>query len=144
MFTLSNKLRGFTLIELVIAMGILILVFTGTVTLIVMVVNLAMSTRIQTEAVALTQRGLTETITKYRANPNDYDPANLCPTSVNLGNQNNISISCTINNPDVVQAQGDGFDEDNFVNIVIISTWTPKGSTGPISYNLVQAIRKGF
>lgn len=52
--------KGQTLIEVVVALGILALVFTGTITLIVQVVNLELSAKNRTEAVTLAQRKLTE------------------------------------------------------------------------------------
>lgn len=48
--------KGQTLVEVIVALGILAFVFAGTVTLIVQVVNLELAARNRTEAVALAQK----------------------------------------------------------------------------------------
>lgn len=52
--------RGQTLIEVVVSLTILIFVFMGTITLIINTVNLTLSSRDKTEAMALAQKSLTE------------------------------------------------------------------------------------
>lgn len=56
-----NK-KAFTLVEVIVALGILALVFSGVVSLVFRVVNLEVGARRQTEAVALAQGILAEKI----------------------------------------------------------------------------------
>lgn len=58
--------KGFTLVEVVVALGILTIVLAATVTLIIGVVNLALVARDKTEATALVQKGLSETISRIQ------------------------------------------------------------------------------
>lgn len=55
----TKKNKGFSLIEMVVALGILVMVLSGAVTIIVSVVNLNLLSRNKTEAVAFAQDGVT-------------------------------------------------------------------------------------
>lgn len=142
----SKKKKGFTLIELVVAMGILTMVFAGTVTLIISVVNLAMSTRTKTTVVALAQKGLAESIREYRMNPAPTGN-NLCSSlfdSLPLDDAPEISdISCIINpDPDPAWNFSDGYSYENFTKIEVTVKWTAKGAQTSQSYKLVQTIKR--
>lgn len=58
---LKNK-KGLTLVEVVVALGILAVVFSGTVTLVLNVTKLAMTAREKTLVTALAQRGIANII----------------------------------------------------------------------------------
>jgi prepilin-type N-terminal cleavage/methylation domain-containing protein len=130
----SRGKNGFTLIELVVAMGILTMVFAGTVTLIIAVVNLAMSTRTKTEVVALTQKELTNTIVSYRQTPTQ--PIGCASISVQ-----SLNIQKCIDSPPLSDL-GDGFDSMGYVKITINTTWTDRSAPTPQTYTLTQTVRK--
>lgn len=54
----SKKIKGLTLVEVVVALSIFAIVFSGTATLIISVVNLAMISKERTEAISYAQKGL--------------------------------------------------------------------------------------
>lgn len=56
----TSQKKGFTLIETVVALGILTIALTAAITLIVNVVNMSMLTRDKTEATALMQKGISD------------------------------------------------------------------------------------
>lgn len=58
--------KGFTLVEVVVALGILAMVFAGTVTLIVKVSSLGLASRDRTTAVGLAQGKMDEVIANYQ------------------------------------------------------------------------------
>lgn len=58
----SKRVKGMGLVEVVVALSILTIVFGGTVTLIVNVVNLAVTAKQKTEAITYAQKGLAEKI----------------------------------------------------------------------------------
>jgi type II secretory pathway pseudopilin PulG len=61
MHILANK-KGQTLVETVVALGILAIVLTGTISLVVNIVSLVLSSRNKTEAMALAEKGLAEAV----------------------------------------------------------------------------------
>lgn len=119
--------RGFTLVEVVVALGILALVFSGVVTLVVQVVNLELGARRQTEAVALAQGKMAEQV------------ALICD-----------DCSETVTPEDIIDQEDNGYIYDiyfddgpytNFVTIKVVVTWTDKG-IGDRDYSITQAVRK--
>jgi prepilin-type N-terminal cleavage/methylation domain-containing protein len=70
----QGNFKGFTLIEVVVALGILTVALVGSITLVISVVNLAMVTRDQTEATALLQQGMSDAQSKVIACCGKPDP----------------------------------------------------------------------
>jgi len=67
---LKSGCRGFSLVEVVVALGILTLVFSATSILIVQTVNIAISAREKTQAILLAQKIMTEEIVKIEGDCN--------------------------------------------------------------------------
>lgn len=128
-----NKKKGQSLVEVLVAMGIITMVFAGTATLIVQVVNLELSARSRTEAVALGQKYLAENVSSIKEgclnnittgvpetdNPNDkYTALNSC-VLVNDDLSENTSTDCS---PGEIDSS-----VTNFVKIITEVTWQDKG-----------------
>jgi prepilin-type N-terminal cleavage/methylation domain-containing protein len=54
----TKKINGLTLVEVVVALSLFAIVFTGVATLIISVVNLAVISKERTEAITYAQKGL--------------------------------------------------------------------------------------
>lgn len=67
--------RGFTLIEVTVALGILAITLAWSAQLVVNVLNLSLLTRDTTEATALAQRGLTEAMAQIKSCSGDISVA---------------------------------------------------------------------
>jgi type II secretory pathway pseudopilin PulG len=133
---LNKKLnKGISLVELTVAMGILSMVFAGTVTLIIMVVNLSFNSGLKTVAIALAQKGLTDKITEFRTSPNIN-----CVT-INTGLPAGVSslTKCTTANPPVPKA-----GVNDFVLVTSTVAWRPKGDPNISTYQMSQIIRKSY
>jgi Tfp pilus assembly protein PilV len=63
---IESSKRGQSLVEVVVALAIVTIVFSSTVTLIIGVYNLAMSSRNSTEAIAIAQMVMTDAINESR------------------------------------------------------------------------------
>lgn len=133
------KIKGLTLIELVVAMGILAMVFAGTITLIIFVVNLAFSARLKTTAVALAQKKLTEEISTFRADPSNPS-LYICPRTLSVPSDSGLSSAdvCITPNPPVPSESGD------FVMITVTVRWNVRGAPTQLNYPLSQVIRKSY
>jgi prepilin-type N-terminal cleavage/methylation domain-containing protein len=129
--------KGMSLIELTVAMAILVMVFAGAVTLIVMVVNLAYNSGLKTIAVSLAQKGLTDRITSFRATPADVsciiEPISALPTGMQSLKK------CISPDPSVPNGQ-----PGDFVLVTSEVTWYPKGDPNLSTYQMTQIIRKSY
>lgn len=86
MSPLVNK-KGLTLIEVVVALGILTVVFAGVVTLIVQIVSLELSSRDRTQAIALAQGKLAEVTASLSNGCSNVSPVTNS-TPINFGEPN--------------------------------------------------------
>lgn len=133
-----NKKKAFTLIEVVVALGILAAVFAGTVTMIVTVVRLALSARQKTEAVALAQRGLAKGIQQtYRIPASTYSTATQ-DIPLHTETVDGIIVTSKLEKPSPCFTINSSysFDCNNFYHINSKATWS--GQT----YEIDQYIRK--
>lgn len=140
----GNK-KGISLVELTIAMTILTMVFAGTVTLIIMVVNLSYSSGLKTVAISLAQKGLTDKITEFRASPNNS--ANYCPTTpITTGLPDGIEslTKCIIKDPANVPDGAGLSGPDNFVMVTSEVAWYIREGGSLSTYQMSQVIRKSY
>lgn len=129
-----NK-KGFTLVEVVVALGILAIVFTGTVTLVVNVFNLELSSRSLTEAVAIAQGKMAETVASL-------DGGCFINTPISMTEPVPIDDKYTylISNEAFDYSVTDGFTSENFLKIKVTVSWEDKG-IGERTYELEQIVR---
>jgi type II secretory pathway pseudopilin PulG len=139
--TLNNKgNKGISLVELTVAMGILTMVFAGTVTLIIMVVNLSFNTGTKTVAIALAQRELTNKITAFRANPDPNAPCTILNDISVPKVPSGISELRACISPAPIDING----STNFVLITSTATWKAKGDPSDSLYQMAQMLRKSY
>lgn len=133
-----NK-KGQSLIEVVVALGILTIVFTGVLTLISQVVGLELAARNNTHAVALAQRKLATVITEIG------DGCNIGSLSSPAGTETigavDFEYQIDINNNNTGFNYTSGLDDSNFTQIVVTISWADR-SFSDNSYNLKQIIKK--
>jgi prepilin-type N-terminal cleavage/methylation domain-containing protein len=125
--------KGFTLIEVVVSLGILAMVFAGTVTLVVSVFNLELSSRSLTEAVAIAQGKMAETVAGLDGG---------C-TMNNLVSVNDQPVGEKYTYSVLEESFDYGFNlsSTNFIKIKVVVEWEYKGLGGR-SYELEQIVRR--
>lgn len=64
---MRTKVRGQSLVEVIVALGIIVIVFTGTITLVVNVMNLNLTSRDVTQATALAEKKMGEAVSGIRS-----------------------------------------------------------------------------
>lgn len=132
-----NK-RGMTLIEVVVATGILLMVFAGTTTLVVNVVQLSVNSRLRTIAVAYAQKAMTKCIGDYNSDPS----LNSCvvPTLPSEIQSAGATIEKTWSPAYLNNRTTDvGLSNANFVRITVTVSWTIRGVTD--DYSFVQLVK---
>lgn len=138
-----NKKRGQSLVEVLVAVSIITLVFAGTATLIVQVVNLELSARSRTEAVALGQKYLSESLiniqescaTNFTEIPDPfYDPDD-------VAGKYKITQTCIALEDDLTEDTGADCTENNFMRVNIDVTWQDKGIPVDETYTASQVVR---
>jgi type II secretory pathway pseudopilin PulG len=114
---LTNK-KGLTLIELVVAMGLIIFVLSATMGVAISALNLAANSKLKAQAVEYTQEVMNECIFKYQKDPTittctgySTKPASLSTVSVSI-----------VKNFTAVPG-GPDFDQNNFTKIKVSVTW---------------------
>lgn len=137
----NSKIKGISLVELTVAMAILAMVFAGTVTLIITVVNLSFNTGLKTVAVALAQKGLTDKITEFRQTSN-ISPCTLMTTGLPTGITS--LEKCVTANPTIPDAPNGLSGPDSFVFVTSKVTWYIRGDSNASTYQLVQIIRRNL
>jgi Tfp pilus assembly protein PilV len=136
--------KGQTLIEVVVALSILIVVFTGVVSLTMSVVNLTLASKDQTEAVAFAQKVLTD----Y-----DYQLTQSCPIGAPAFGAGQCSLpsdpdlskfTCSVyKNPissALVNQISNSLVSDELNNLTVTVSWDSKGIPGAQSITLNQVI----
>lgn len=133
MHALSKK--GQSLVEVIVALGILAVVFAGVISLIVRVVDLELMARDRTIAVSYAQQVLAETIGKM-GNGCSETADDTFTGSRTEGNE--FSYTGTIkDSPDY----SNGLDQKSFKEVTITVKWKDKsGLTN--TYELKQAVKK--
>jgi prepilin-type N-terminal cleavage/methylation domain-containing protein len=134
-----NK-KGFSLIEVIVALGIVTMVFAGTITLIVQVVNLQLQARNRTEAVAIAQRQMANAMvnigggcayTEY-VRENQSVPGTIYRYDI-FANKNGEVFSYS-------GSGGNTIDESNFMQIRVVVRWTSRGINQ--QHTSLQLVRK--
>lgn len=123
--------KGFTLVEVIVALGILAVVFVGTVTLIVNVVNLELSSRNLTEAVAIAQGKLAEAIVPINGGCTASTPTDVLPTPAGEKYTYEINFEDNYNFGGL----------SNFIKVEVKVNWKDKG-LGQREYKIDQIVRK--
>jgi prepilin-type N-terminal cleavage/methylation domain-containing protein len=129
---MRNK-KGFTLIEVVVALGILTIVLSATVTLIIQVVNLAMITRDKTEATALVQKGLSEKISDIKKCGGTLTDSSSVVNGKNLyvyiDKEKDASGNYTVvdNDVNILGTRGSSITSANFYKIIAVVKWNFRG-----------------
>jgi prepilin-type N-terminal cleavage/methylation domain-containing protein len=139
--TLSKK--GFTLIEVVVSMGILALVFSGTVALIVQLVGLTLSSRMQTQAVAYAQDNLNKCMSDYINGIRNVSDVTCLTTAPPAGTNFNLETRLEDSYAEIKDASDTNakIDKGDFAQITIIAKWKEYGRDN--EYTLKQfATRK--
>lgn len=133
-----SRKRGQSLVEVLVAVGIITLVFAGTATLIVQVVNLELSARSRTEAVALGQKYLSESVMNIQEN---------CATNLNMDpippvGKYTITKSCTALSDNLAEdVSATNCTDNNFMRMNIDVTWQDKGVPVTETYTASQVVR---
>jgi type II secretory pathway pseudopilin PulG len=135
----KRNIKGISLVELTVAMAILTMVFSGTVTLIIMVVNLSFNTGLKTVAISLAQKGLTDKITDFRANPNPASHIPCTPQTTGLPPGMYSLTKCIEQDPFLPNAS-----PGDFIKITSVASWYPKGDPNLSSYQMTQIIRRSY
>jgi prepilin-type N-terminal cleavage/methylation domain-containing protein len=132
-----NK-KGFSLIEVVVALGIFAVVFAGTVTLVARVVSLELSARDRTTGIALAQGKMEETI----ANFDSSCPNGSIQTASNLPFTNNPKFRYTIINSNISYSSGVGpyISSPDFTEATVTVTWN--NNLGSNSFSLKRILNK--
>lgn len=126
---MEAKSKGFTLIEVTVALGILTIVLAAMVQLIVNTINLAMVTRYKTEATALSQKGLTYGISAIQNCQNN----SIVITETHGDKRLVVTYDTTFGK---VDGTVDTLDDDNFIKV--ISTVSPIGAVRGSPANVIN------
>lgn len=110
------KCRGFSLIEVVLALGILVMVFSITSTLIIQVVNTAISARERTKAILLAQEEMAKQVAQIEGECNLPEATNQPIT----GTKNDFSFTIS-HNKEIDYGQGLG--REDFMEVSITVNW---------------------
>jgi len=135
-----GKKKGQTLIEVTVALGILAIVFAGTITLIVGVVNLSFSARNRTEAIALAQMKLAETASSILTGCNKTFPAST-PRTRESGTIYHYRVDVNTLAGSFSAVYDNDLNHNNFAEIVVTVDWTNKGLPDE-NYVIKQIVRK--
>ncbi|MDD3481153.1 MAG: prepilin-type N-terminal cleavage/methylation domain-containing protein [Patescibacteria group bacterium] len=130
--------RGISLVEVVVALGIIAIVFSGVITLIISAVNLELSARTRTEAIARNQKNLAEVVQLLESGC--AKDANNLPGEVLEGDftintycrrTNDILVEYDPFDPEDTTASssdcGDLTTDDNYIKIISKISWSEKG-----------------
>jgi type II secretory pathway pseudopilin PulG len=138
METLALNKKGQSLVEVVVALGILAMVFAGVVTLIVEVVNLELSARNKTVAVALAQQKLAHTVVGINSGCGSTTPSTQNGTEIKGG----VSFEYTAETaPSPSYNETLGLFGDNFTEVTITIAWENRNSSDN-EYVLKQIVKK--
>lgn len=136
-----NK-KGQSLVEVVVALGILAFVFAGTITLIVQIVSLQLATRNRTEAVALAQKTMAETVSTLTDGCGNISSTNT------TGSSGNFTYSVQVSNADAYPDGGSStssrdvdLDGNQFYQVLVSVTWDDRDYVGN-NYELKQIVKK--
>lgn len=113
---MSNK-KGFSLVEVVVALGILVAVFSITVILIIQTLNIAINTRKTTQGLLLAQKELNEEIIKIERGcqlPADEEAPNNSGYTVRISHEEGPTINQV--------------EESNLVKITVDVEWIARGT----------------
>lgn len=111
--------RGFSLIEVVVALGILTVVFSGAAILIVQTVNLAISARERTEAILLAQKILAEEVVSIEGQ------CNLTGVGGEPEAGRSGGYSYTINHNETID-YGNYLNGASFIEIFVTVNWSTR------------------
>ena len=138
-----NK-KGQTLVEVVVALGILTVVFAAVITLISQVVHFELSSRNTTIATNIAQKKLAEAVSEI----GDGCISESAPLEDSLGSQiiGGIKFSYETNNSNTFDYKENntssvGFDNSSFMEIVVKVTWEEK-NLGIRDIILKQVVKK--
>ena len=165
----KSKKSGQSLVEVVVALGILGVIFTNIVVLVVYGFNLANASRKRTEAVAMAQKKMTESIILIQHNcPLNKTGSDLTNTVYAVSLQtllntskykiaettpNKIASTVSVRKPsnafnpgsgvvnEITGSDGGTIVPDKFYIISIQMKWVDKGITDDAIYNLDQLVR---
>jgi prepilin-type N-terminal cleavage/methylation domain-containing protein len=129
-----NK-RGLSLVEVIVALGILAIVFSGTITLVIQTVNLGLSARDRTEAILLAQTVLNEKIIEIEGGCTLKTATGPLPEETRGRYKYIVKY-------DKSNDYGEGLNEDNFMEISVKVSWLPKGFSTDEEFEISQVVRK--
>lgn len=125
-----NKKKGQTLVEVIVALGILTMIVTAVITMIVAAMNLLANSRIKTEAVAFAQKRIADAIAAYDfGNPCIINPVSI-PTDT-MTDSNGTVITVTMNTSNLTAGEKTSFGgpgpADKFIKMIATATWDYRG-----------------
>lgn len=134
--------KGQSLVEVVVALGILAIVFSGTTGLLVRVVNLNLNARDITQATGLAQEGITRTLRGIRAQCNASLPAGIDEWR-DAPNGNRFHLVVTSGFVDIPDSGGAPTSGSSFIRVRSTVSWVdPEGNAFP-PYTVEEVIRRG-
>ncbi len=133
---MRSKIKGMSLIEVVVSLSLLAITFAGTITLIVAVTNLAMISREKTEATGILQKGLSKGVD--RAKNACIGASSYNDSLTEKYNSDKYTLEVTNSDSFTELSSSNTSDKINGTNFVLVKSevkWNYKGQDYQISAN---------
>ena len=157
MFNKKAVKPGQSLVEVVVALGIIAVIFSSIITMVVYSFNLAVASRNRTEAVAIAQEKMTDSIILIKSNCplqnvdgnslGSYTTylTNTLDGQIGEDNPSGFSTTITVRKPTAVnpndETGGGNINIEKFYIVTVTVSWKDKGFTSNTVYQLDQLVR---